>query len=452
MNTPIYDYVKEYSEGDTVRLHMPGHKGKSILGFESMDITEIAGADALYHADGIIAESEENATCIFNTGATLYSTEGSSQCIKAMLYLALLNFQQNHGKYRPTVVAARNVHASFLHGISLLDMDVIWTGQMHDSICQSIVTPEEIEEVLKNKDSNVAAVYVTSPDYLGDEIDIAGIASICKKYEILLLVDNAHGAYLPFLDSPIKEKHIHPIEAGADMCSDSAHKTLPVLTGGAYLHINKNLDSIISDGKKALALFGSTSPSYLTLASLDKCNDYLENEFRQILSECIENINRTKNTLIDNGWNVIDSDPLKLTIKVPENMKGQDIASQLRNSNIECEFSDLNYVVLMFTPFNDYENHERLINALGVAKNEAGDAELEKEYTYTIPLKATSIREAVLGVSERVSVELSKGRICSSYNLSCPPAIPIIMPGEVINDSVIDLLKEYNILSIEVLK
>ena len=89
MNTPICDFVKAYGDSDAVRLHMPGHKGVSHLGCETLDITEIAGADVLYHADGIIRQSEDNATALFGSARTVYSTEGSSLGIRGMLYLAM---------------------------------------------------------------------------------------------------------------------------------------------------------------------------------------------------------------------------------------------------------------------------------------------------------------------------------------------------------------------------
>ena len=116
MKTPISDFVTEYAASDTVRFHMPGHKGSKVLGCERLDITEVSGADALYEASGIIAESEKNATKLFGTGRTLYSTEGSSQCIRAMLELARRWWQRKQKEelskvpLRPVVVAARNVH------------------------------------------------------------------------------------------------------------------------------------------------------------------------------------------------------------------------------------------------------------------------------------------------------------------------------------------------------
>ena len=123
MDTPICEFVRKYAESDTIRLHMPGHKGKNLLGVEHLDITEIDGADSLYEASGIIQKSEENASRLFGC-PTFYSTEGSSQCIRAMLYLALV-WAKERGK-PPVIAAGRNAHKTFLTGAALLDFDVMW--------------------------------------------------------------------------------------------------------------------------------------------------------------------------------------------------------------------------------------------------------------------------------------------------------------------------------------
>ena len=123
MNTPICDFVKRYAEGDSIKLHMPGHKGKSFLGIESFDITEIDGADSLYEANGIIAESERNASELFGC-RTYYSTEGSSQCIKAMMYLLYL-YAKSRGE-KPYILAGRNTHKAFHSAAALLDIEVDW--------------------------------------------------------------------------------------------------------------------------------------------------------------------------------------------------------------------------------------------------------------------------------------------------------------------------------------
>ncbi len=238
MQTPIADFVKEYAGKENSRFHMPGHKGQSFLGCEAYDITEIAGADSLYEADGIIAESEKNAAELFGTAGTFFSTEGSSQCIRAMLYLAI---RCQQGAARPYVIAARNAHKAFLYAAAMLDFDIVWLlpEEMH-SLCSCHITPEQLKKRLaeecERRGRPPAAVYLTSPDYLGGQLTLGALAELCHRYHTILAVDNAHGAYLHFL-----EKKEQPIDLGADICCDSAHKTLPVLTGGAYLQISKNV-------------------------------------------------------------------------------------------------------------------------------------------------------------------------------------------------------------------
>ena len=223
MKTPISDFVKKYARNGFSRFHMPGHKGKKILGCEKIDITEIDGADVLSTAAGIIGESENNASSLFKTAHTFYTTEGSSTAICAMLALS-------GGK---KILAARNIHKAFIHACALLDYDVEWLmPQTPENILSCEISGKLVEAKLASMPEKPSAVYITSPDYLGNIQDIPGIADVCKKHNIPLLVDNAHGAYLGFL-----KKSLHPIHLGATVCCDSAHKTLPVLTGGAYLHI-----------------------------------------------------------------------------------------------------------------------------------------------------------------------------------------------------------------------
>ena len=222
METPIADFVRRYADSGTVRAHVPGHKGKSLLGCEALDITEIRGADSLYEADGIIRRSESCAGELFGSGRTVYSTEGSSQCIRAMLYLALIC-----GNGSRTIVAARNVHRAFLYAAALLDFEIVWLWpEQSTSLCSCPVSPDALERTLAELPAPPAAVYLTSPDYLGGMADISALAEVCRKHSTLLAVDNAHGAYLRFL-----EPSRHPLDLGAALCCDSAHKTLPVLAG-----------------------------------------------------------------------------------------------------------------------------------------------------------------------------------------------------------------------------
>lgn len=297
MNTPVFDVLQGYQREGMSRFHMPGHKGRGFLGCEGWDITEIKGADALYEAGGVIAQAEENTTTLFGSGRSLWGTEGSSQCIRAMLYLAVTHRAAGTA---PVVLAARNVHKSFVYAAALVDFEVewLWPKEESGSLCACPVTAEELERALAGMETPPCAVYITSPDYLGNVQAISALAAVAHRYGALLLVDNAHGAYLHFLERPC-----HPLDQGADLCCDSAHKTLPVLTGGAYLHIGKNAPRALADNAKAaMSLFGSTSPSYLTMASLDLCNAWLAGEGRGALSRAVRRLGELKASLTAQGW------------------------------------------------------------------------------------------------------------------------------------------------------
>ena len=149
MKTPICDFVQKYQQSGAERLHMPGHKGQSYLGYEPFDLTEIDGADSLFSANGIIAESEQNASTLFGAH-TFYSTEGSSLAIKAMLALAAQKHRQNGARVR--ILAARNAHKAFLYAAALLDLDVTWISPDEPShLCTCAVTPNEITNALKQQ-------------------------------------------------------------------------------------------------------------------------------------------------------------------------------------------------------------------------------------------------------------------------------------------------------------
>ncbi len=438
MNTPVADFVQRYAKAGTARLHMPGHKGRCFLGCEPWDITEIHGADALYEAEGILAESEQNAAALFGSQRTCYSTEGSSQCIRAMLYLAVAASGSH------TVVAARNVHRAFVSAAALLDLEIRWLWPEESrSLCGCPISPAQLEETLHSLPEPPAAVYLTSPDYLGGMAQIPALAQVCHQHGTLLLVDNAHGAYLRFL-----QPSLHPLDLGADLCCDSAHKTLPVLTGGAYLHLSPTAPAqLASLAKSALGLFGSTSPSYLTLASLDLCNRYLAEGYPQRLAEAVERLAELRERLTAAGWRVEPSDPLRVTVAAPRGVTGQELAGQLRRQGAECEYADRDFLVLMATPENTPEELAQAATALGQFPGEANPPQL--------PLargeRACSIRQAAFAPRETVDAAHSLGRVCGLPTVGCPPAIPIAVSGERITPEALALFAYYGIEQVEVL-
>lgn len=444
MNTPIFDFVNKYAESNPARLHMPGHKGVSFLGVEKYDITEIDGADVLYNAKGIIRESEKNASSLFDSGMTFYSAEGSSLSIRAMLYSVSLYAKKN--KKSPLVYAGRNAHKAFVSVLSLLDLDVEWLyGENAENPISCDISAEYLDRCLSSADALPVAVYITSPDYLGNVADVKGISRVCKKHGVLLLVDNAHGAYLHFL--PVSR---HPLSLGADMCCDSAHKTLPVLTGGGYLHISKNADSFFCENMEtALSLFASTSPSYLILQSLDLANKYLCDGYREKLAHFVNKVDSAKKELSSLKFTLIGDEELKITVKAKEyGYFGYELAEKLAKENIICEFSDRDFITLMLSPENEETELNRIITAFSRIDRREGITEAPP--VPTSPKRALSIRDAMLSPSEKKLVFHCKGDILATANVACPPAIPLLVCGELIDDTAIECLSYYGIDSVRV--
>lgn len=441
MKTPIVSFLKSYQEKSPVRMHMPGHKGCGILGFEGMDLTEIYGADELFAAEGIIKESEQNASSLFGC-PTYYSTQGSTLCIQTMCTI-LCQDAKSKGK-KPKILAGRNAHRSFIHAAALLDFDIAWLYGNSDYLSCTISTETLEKEILEN---NPTAVYLTNPDYLGNLLDIKSLASICKKHDVLLAIDNAHGAYLRFL-----KPSLHPIDLGADLCCDSAHKTLPVLTGGAYLHLSDSLNQVWkNDVKHFMEYFSSTSPSYLIMASLDVTNEVLDTTFKKSLSECIQRVDVLKNALIQHGYTILSGEPMKITISTKEfGYTGNEIANLLMECDIYPEFYDSDYIVLMPSPYNTKDDFERLQKCLcGIERklilvNKPPKLEQSK--------KVMNVRQALFAQSTMIEVSKSLGQVCSSVSVSCPPAILPVIPGEVISESSIEVMKYYGIETVRVVK
>lgn len=428
MDTPICDFVRSYAQKDPLRLHMPGHKGMGPLGCEGWDITEVEGADELYHARGIIRKSEESAAQLFGSGATFYSTEGSSLCIRAMLYLALLRAREEGRE--PLILAGRNAHKTFLSAVALLDLEVEWLCPEGGSLLSCPVTEPDLERAF-DRERKPTAVYLTAPDYLGNLPDIRALAEVCHRHGALLLVDNAHGAYLHFLPTPC-----HPMDLGADLCCDSAHKTLPVLTGGAYLHISKTAPAGLRErGETALALFASTSPSYLVLQSLDRANAYLE-------GLCIHPPAGFFDRLRKRGWTLAGQEPLKLTVATkPYGYKGQELSALLREKGVEPEFADPDFLVLMLPA--DGMGLERLETVLGEVPRRSAVTEVPPPLPR--PRRVLSPRQAMLSPWEELPLEACRGRVLASAGVSCPPAVPILVCGEELDGAAMECFRYYGI-------
>lgn len=446
MDTPICDFVRAYAQSEVQRLHMPGHKGVGPFGVEALDITEVEGADELYRPEGIILRSQENATKLFGAARTVYSTEGSSLAIRAMVYLTAL-YARSKGE-TPRIAAGRNAHRVFMTAAALLDVKIDWLfPEQWEGLVSCAITEMGLETYLAGAKERPTAVYVTSPDYLGHVADIRALAQVCRKYGVLLLVDNAHGAYLRFLP-----EDSHPLTLGADLCCDSAHKTLPVLTGGAYLHFSPNAPELmIQHARSAMELFASTSPSYLILQSLDAVNAVLAGDFPQRLAEFVRSADETKARLTQAGYVLVGNEPLKLTVEAKNRgYTGTQLAALLAEQKLVCEFSDPDYVVFMLAPENGAQGLVQLEHAL------LNVPQKEDSHAFVPPMcrpeRYCTPHRALLCVGEERDTEDCLGMVLVSPMVSCPPAVPIAACGEVIDRAAIDLMKYYGVKRCRVAK
>ncbi len=443
MKTPIRNFEKDYAKKKSIRFHMPGHKGKKVLGCEKYDITEIDGADVLYNSDGIIKESQEIAKNLFDSGKTLYSTEGSSLCIRAMIYLVKI-YAKTLEKV-PVILAGRNAHKTFVTGAALSDVPVVWMYGESEDLLSCKITPDVIENYIT--EHNPVAVYITSPDYLGNISDIREISCVCKKHRVLLLVDNAHGAYLKFL-----KNSMHPIDMGVDMCCDSAHKTLPVLTGGAYLHIGKSAPEFFKiHAENAMSMYASTSPSYLIMQSLDMANEYMENNIRKDISKIVCEAENLKSNLKDKGFSLVGDEPLKITLETKKyGYTGHELYDILKEKNIVAEFCDKDFLVLMLSSFNTKNDIMKLKKALLSVKRKEEIKEVPPRIFEGEPV--ISPYEAVTSSFEEMDIDDAEGKILARSSVTCPPAVSVISCGEKIRKCDIECFKYYGIEKVYTIK
>lgn len=418
---------------------MPGHKGVGRV--EKDDITEIVGADVLYSPSGIILQSEKIASKIFGSKATFFSTEGSSLLIRAVVYL----LSTYRGGAQPIkIAAARNVHSSFISACALSGIDPVWLYGDEDNIMSTNLNLVELNAFLKAE--KPLALYITSPDYLGYRSAIKQIADICHQNETLFIVDNAHGAYLKFVDD-----ESHPLDLGADICIESAHKTLPCLTGTAYLHFGKNCPDYFSDNANdALRLFASTSPSYLLIESLDKFNGFAEKYAEKVKKTACYVLEAEKN-LEKVGFSLCGDEPLKITL-MPKNYgyTGADIAKYLEKHGVYAEFFDKDYITFMISPLNKKSAIEKLCALLQALPKK--DAITNLPPPRIVGKKVLSIRDAVFSKKEEIPVAEACGRILAELMVSCPPAVPVLCVGEVITKEAAEAFTYYDINHVKVVK
>lgn len=432
MSENLRIFLKNYEKSNILRMHMPGHKGKSfreeLSTAYAWDITEISGADSLFEADGILRQAEQRTAEIYHVPETCWSAGGSTLCIQAML-------AQMKAEHR-IIISARTVHRAFLNSCILLDLPVKWVFPVAGGLIGGKYLLQDFETALQEI-AEPACIYVTSPDYLGNVQDIAGLAELCRKYHAKLLVDNAHGAHLAFL-----KQQKHPIALGADMCCDSAHKTLPALTGGAFLHMKNPADVMLL--KQHMQMFGSTSPSYLIMQSLESCTEWLSGQGREAIQICAERAEKLKHKLTKK-YILIGEDVMHLTLRV----NGVIMAETLRkNYHIECEYADKTCLVLLLSPMMTKEDFARLESALMHCEV----IQAEQIPVLPPPLEmAYDLRTSAISSWKLIPLEQAEGRICATVQVPCPPAVPIVISGERLTRDWLEIMKFYGLEKIAVM-
>lgn len=424
-NTPLYSALLKHQALRRAPFHTPGHKcapGALPQDLLALDFTELPDTDSLFEADGPILQAEQAAARLFQAKRTLFSAGGCSLCIQAMLRLAC----PQGGR----VLCARNVHRSAVNTMALLGLEPVWS------------VPDAILSALKNNTKSINACYVTSPDYYGRLQDIPALAVLCRQKHIPLLVDNAHGTQLAFT-----QPDLHPLHLGASMTADSAHKTLNVLTGGAWLQIGE--ERYVQDAKEAMSLFASTSPSYPIMASLDLARAYQE-EHPAAFAEVQRQVRVLSQTAQRIGITNVSDDPTRLALRTSDiGLTGAAAAEIFRENGVEPEMADGGFVVFICTQWNTEADYQRLakgLSALPIGKPLPPIPELPPLPPVRLPL-----RQAVFAPAHAVSLEQAVGRIAAEAACPCPPGIPVVMPGEEVTQEVAQFLRGYGFFSLHVL-
>ena len=450
MKTPLYNEFLKYIGNNVSRFHMPGHKGQDIYNLGNLwlyDITEVKNFDNLLYSNGVIKQVEDKYTEIYNSYASVISTQGSTLGVQMMVTAAYMiqNGQSNK------IIIDRNAHASAVNTIAVLGFEPVWVypDECNNNYMPGVISANCLEEViLCNQDAEI--VYITSPNYFGEMADLKSISDICKKHNKLLLVDNAHGAHLKFI-----EGDLHPMDCNCDCCCDSLHKSLPVLTGGGMVHtLNPEISKYL---KRAARIYSSTSPSYLTMLSIDCLCSYIEGGLKSDLQMLIEKIDEIKKLICDLGFDLPSGklDPIKISIGPGKfNCTAGQIAEKLREFNVEPEYVGSYWVLLMTSPQNISEDFVNLKDALiDMSKTfhkTVRKSKIDEKAKYLKTQQILPIKEAIFKKFKTIKTVKSLNKISAQIIVTVPPCVPIVMPGEIVSREAIDLLLFHKIYFIDV--
>ena len=437
--TSIYDFITDYTEKDTVSFHMPGHKGSHLyrrFGYHAFlermmdfDITEIAGADNLFQAEGIIKGVQDHYAKLYQCKKSYILVNGSSGGNIAAILASVSRGKQ--------LIMARNCHKSVFNALTLGGIRPVYVyPEMIEAFgISGAVAPSEIERLIR-ENPDAEAVMITSPNYYGVCSDVGAIAEIAHRYGKVLIVDEAHGAHLHFSDALPPSA----IRSGADLVINSTHKTLASFTQSAALHYNTDLvDQYILEDK--LQCIQSTSPSYLLMTSMDICAQILENHGQHLMDEWIRNLTsfydriekipgvRTMGKMAGLDWTKINLGMGDLGISGAQLDK-----ILLEDYGIYIELFTGDWIMAMTGIGNTKDDYDRFADALEDISRRTRESGSEIHRTEhrtdsLIPPKQAEMFD-IPAAKKRVKLADSEGMICGSSIIPYPPGIPLICPGE----------------------
>ena len=423
--TPLWSALNRFADTEPLRMAMPGHKGKEIPGLPPglarLDWTELPPTGDLYEAGGPIEEAELAWARFWGADSCLFLTGGATQGVHTMLRLADCR----------SILVDRVSHRSVHTGLALLGMEPVWLPRpwLEDAGVTGPVEPEAVEQMLE-KHPECGAVCVTSPTYYGVCSDLTAIGAVCRRRGVKLLVDGAHGAHL-FLLAAGENPY-----AAADLVTVSAHKTLAAPGQSALLFgQGVSMDQL----RQASLLFATSSPSYPMMAALDALRPWLAAEGARAYQRTAAVVRalRGRYPALTEGDAALD--PTRLTLCVAD---GYRVEAELQRRNLWPEMADRGHVVCILTGSDTEEEIRRLAAAL----DELGLAGAERPVSALppplLPRRACSPRRALLAPRETVPLALAKGRIAAVQLASYPPGVPVVAPGEVIEEKVLAYLTQ----------
>lgn len=458
--TPLYDGLVEYIREGNISFHMPGHKdGAGILKIDEkpdfkdnlllIDQTEVPGLDNLHIPEGIIAKAEELAARAFRSDYTYFLVNGTTCGVYSMIMGVT-----NHGD---KIIVPRNSHRSVAGALILGGLWPVYYAPDvdYDLGIAVAVSPEVIEETIR-QNPDAKAVLVTNPTFYGTCSDIERIADIVHKYNMVLLVDEAHGAHLPFN----AKLPISAMDAGADIAVDSIHKTLSSFTQSSMLHIRRGRVDV-EKVEFMLRLTQTTSPSYLLMSSLDLARFQMEEHGEALLDgllDMVHDFREKVNTIPDvycfgdevvGCHHITGFDPTKVTVNFRNyGIAGTRVAEILRNEyRVQVELSDMYNILAIGTIADENDSYVKLYDALrDLTAKYSNEREIKSlpQVEWEMPNQALSPREAVYEPMEMVDFQKSDGRISADIVAPYPPGIPVILPGEIITKDIIE-----NVLKVE---